>query len=128
MRYSIEPRDRIYVKGYGFLSFAKNMGKSLSNTYGQKLLNSAKKSMTDAIKTASKRAIQKTAQVTGDLIGNKIADKITSVSEKKPDKELYNNDGETENVEIATSKKRYISPEERKQIIEELRLVPKKYV
>ena len=31
MRYSIEPRDRIYVKGYGFLSFAKNMGKNLSN-------------------------------------------------------------------------------------------------
>ena len=25
MRYSIEPRDRIYIKGYGFLSFAKNM-------------------------------------------------------------------------------------------------------
>ena len=23
MRYSIEPRDRIYVKRYGFLSFAK---------------------------------------------------------------------------------------------------------
>ena len=33
MRYSIEPRDVIYVKGYGFLSFAKNMGKSLSNKY-----------------------------------------------------------------------------------------------
>ena len=39
---------------YGFLSFAKNMGKSLSNKYGQKLLDSAKKSTTDAIKTASK--------------------------------------------------------------------------
>ena len=38
MRYSVEPRDRIYVKEYGFLSFAKNMGKSLSNKYGQKLL------------------------------------------------------------------------------------------
>ena len=49
MRYSIEPRDKIYVKGYGFLSFAKNMGKSLSNKYGQKLLDSAKKSTTDAI-------------------------------------------------------------------------------
>ena len=48
MRYSIEPRDRIYVKGYGFLSFAKNVGKSLSNKYGQKLLDSAKKSTTDA--------------------------------------------------------------------------------
>ena len=94
MRYSIEPRDRIYVKGYGFLSFAKNMGKSLSNKYGQKLLDSAKKSTTDAIKTASKRAIQKTAEATGDLIGNKIADKITSVL-KKSTKKLHNND-ETE--------------------------------
>ena len=75
MRYSIEPRDRIYGKGYGFLSFAKNMGKSLSNKYGQKPFDSAKKSTTDAIKTSSKRAIQKT----GDLIGNRIADKITSV-------------------------------------------------
>ena len=38
MRYSIEPRDRIYVKGYGFLFFAKNMGKGLINKYGQKLI------------------------------------------------------------------------------------------
>ena len=123
MRYSIEPRDRIYVKGYGFLSFAKNMGKSLSNKYGQKLLDSAKKSTRDAIKTVSKRAIQKTAEATGGLIGNKIADKITKVS-KKFTKELPNND-ETD-VKIATPKKRYISPEERQQIIDALRRVPKK--
>ena len=122
MRYSIEPRDRIYVKGYGFLSFAKNMGKSLSNKYGQKLLDSAKKSTTDAIKTASKRAIQKTAEATGDLIGNKIADKITSVSKKKSTKESTNDETEV-GVERATPKKRYISPEERQQIIDELRLV-----
>ena len=44
MRYSIEPRDRIGVKGYGFLSFPKYMDKSLSNKYGQKRLDSAKKS------------------------------------------------------------------------------------
>ena len=126
MRYSIEPRHRIYVKRYGFLSFAKNMGKSLSNKYSQKRLDSAKKSTTDAIKTASKRAIQKTAEAT-DLIGNKIADKITSVSKKKSAKELPNDETEEEDVEIATPKKRYISPKER-QIIEELRLVPEKYV
>ena len=42
MRYSIEPRDRIYVKVYGFLSLAKNMGKNLSNKHSQKLLDSAK--------------------------------------------------------------------------------------
>ena len=69
MRYSIELRDRIYVKRYGFLSFAKNMGrhankvaKSLSNKYSQKLLDSAKKSTTDAIKAASRRAIQKNSR------------------------------------------------------------------
>ena len=50
MRYSIEPRDRIYVKGYGFLSFAKNIGKNLSNKHGRNLLDSAKKSTTDAIR------------------------------------------------------------------------------
>ena len=68
MRYSIQPRDRIHVKGCGFLSFAKNMGKSLTNKYGQKLLYSAKTSTVDAIKTASKRAIQKTTEATGDLL------------------------------------------------------------
>ena len=69
MRYSIEPRDRIYVKGYVFLSFAKNIGKnvtkvskSMSNKYSQKLLDRAKKSTTDAIKTTSKRAFQKTSR------------------------------------------------------------------
>ena len=82
MGYSIEPRDRIYVKGYEFLSFAKNMGKHLSNKYGTKFLDSAKKSTADAIKTASKRAIQKTAEAAGDLIGNKIADKMTSKAKK----------------------------------------------
>ena len=49
MRYSVEPRDRRYVKGYGFLFFAKNIGKSLSNNYSQKLLD--KESTTDALKT-----------------------------------------------------------------------------
>ena len=87
MRYSIEPGD-------------KNMGKSLSSKYGQKRLDSAKKSTTDAIKTTSKKAIQKTAEATGDLIGNKIADKITSVS-KKPS----NNNNNNEDVELTTHKK-----------------------
>ena len=55
MRYSVESRDRIYVRGYGFLSFAKNMRRNFSNKYSQKLLDSAKKSATDTIKTTSKR-------------------------------------------------------------------------
>ena len=86
MRYSVEPRDRIYVKGYGFLPFAKNIGKNLRNKYSQKIIDTAKKSATDAIKTASQRAIQKTAKATGGLVGNKIADKITSISKKSTKK------------------------------------------
>ena len=46
MRYPVQPRDQLFVKGYGFLTFAKNMGKSigksiskdLSGKYSQKLL------------------------------------------------------------------------------------------
>ena len=117
MRYSIEPGDRVYVKGSGFMSFARSM----SNKYRKKLVDTAKKSAADAIKTASKRAIQKTAEETGDLVGNKIADKTTSVS-KKSTKKLPPVD---EDVELTTHKKRYISPEERQQIIDELRLIPK---
>ena len=127
MRYSMEPGDKTYVKGYGFLSFTKNMGKNLSNKYGQELLDSSTKSTTDAIKTVSKRVIKKTAEATGDLIDNKIADKITSISNKKSTKEMPNNGETEEDVEITTHKKIYVSPEERQQIIDELRLVPKNY-
>ena len=108
------------------MSFAKNMGKSLSNKYGQKLLDSAKKSTRDVIKTASKRAVHKTAEATGDLIGSKISECFKDYKESKSAKELPND--EKEDVEITTYKKRYISPEERHQIIDELRLVPKMYV
>ena len=89
MRDSIEPRDRIYVKRYGFLCFAKNLGKSVSNKYGKKLLDSAKKSTTYAIKTASKRTIKKTAEVTDNSIGNKITDKIGNA--ELPSKKSNNN-------------------------------------
>ena len=87
-RDSVQPRDRIFVKRYGFLPFARNMGKNvgknvsknLSSNYIQKLLDHAKKSSTYALKTASKRTIQKRAETTSDLIGSKIADRITNVS------------------------------------------------
>ena len=58
-RYSVQPRDRIFVKGYGYLAFAKDMGKNknkiLSFKYIKKLLDHAKQSATDALKTSSKK-------------------------------------------------------------------------
>ena len=57
--YSVQPRHWIFVKGYRFLSFAKilskNIGKNMSSKYSQKLLDHAKQSATDALKTASKK-------------------------------------------------------------------------
>ena len=84
---SVQLRDQIFVKGYGFLSFARNMSKNvgknisedLSSKYSQKLLDHAKQSAADTFETGSKRAIQKTAEATDDLIGNKIADRNTKV-------------------------------------------------
>ena len=64
-------------------NIGKNISKNFSSKYGpgmlpmhQKLLDLAKQSATDAIKTSSKRVIQKKAEATGDLIGNKIANAV----------------------------------------------------
>ena len=54
MRYSIKPRKRRYVKRYVFLSFAKNIGRNISNKYDQNLVDSAKKFITDSFKIAVK--------------------------------------------------------------------------
>ena len=120
MRYSIEPIEKRYVKGYGFLSFAKNIGKNISHKYSQKPMDTAKKSATDVIKTASKRAIQKTAEATGDLVSNRIADKITSLS-KKSLKELHDQELQSNETNNEIPKERYISPKERQQTTDELR-------
>ena len=96
MRYSTEPRFRKYVKGYGFLSFARKFG----NKYGKKLMDTATKTGIDAAKTASKRVIQKTAEATGGLIGNKIVDKVTSIGKPK-EKETR----KTEEIYIPPEKK-----------------------
>ena len=105
MRYSIEPKFRKYVKGDGFLSFAKKVG----NKYDKELIDTVTKTGIDAAKTTSKRIVQKTAEVTGDFIGNKIADKITSIGTPK--------EKETQKTEEI-----YIPSEKRQQIIDDFRL------
>ena len=94
----------------------------MGNKYSQKLVDTAKKSATDAIRTASKRAIQNTAEATGDLFGNKIADKVTSAS-KKSLKKPHDEESSSTEVNNKISKERYISPKERQKIIDELRLI-----
>ena len=79
MRYSLEPKYRKYVRGYGFLSFARKF----KDKYGKNLMDTATKTGINNAKTASKRVIQKTAKAIGDLIVNKIADKMTLVGKSK---------------------------------------------
>ena len=119
---TVQPLDRIFVKGYGFLAFDENMGKSigknisknLSDKYSpgmlairQKRLDHAKQSAKDAFKSASKRAIQKTAQTIGHLIGNKITNRITKVSKNSQQNNLETVTNENDK-EIPNE--RYISP------------------
>ena len=102
MRYSIEPRERRYVKGYGFLSFAR----TFNEKYGKSLKDASK----TFAKTAGKEILKETAKATGDLIGSKIADKITAKPHNKD--EVIN----------GIPKERYISPKEREKMIDELKL------
>ena len=119
MHYSTEPKERRHVKGYGFLSFARNFGnkygKKLMNTtiktganfnskYGKKLTDTAIKTGKDFATTAGKKIVHKSAVATGDLMANKIADKITSVSKKPHDEEIQSTE-----VNNEIPKERYIS-------------------
>ena len=72
IRYSTKPRTRKYVKGYGFLPFARNW----SNKYEEQLLETRTKTGLDALKTAFKRVIHKTIEATGEVISTKIVHKI----------------------------------------------------
>ena len=82
--YSIEPKTRKYVRGYGFLSFARKYKKQLLDTG------------LAAVKTASKKLVHKV----GEFIGNKITDAITK----------SNND----NIEIQEPVEEIIIPSEEK--------------
>ena len=123
MRYSLEPTYKRYVKGYGFLSFARKFGdkygKKLMNTatkvgtskYGKKIIDTTKKQGSEFAKTAGKRIIQKSAEATGDLIGIKIADKITSLVKSK-----------NKEKEASEEEEMIVPPEKRQPIINDLRL------
>ena len=108
MRYSIEPRERRYVKGYGFMSFARNFVDKYSKSLMDKGIDVSK----TFAKTAGKKILKETTKATGDLIGNKIADKITSASKKS----------QSDGVINGIPKERHISPKERQKIIDELKL------
>ena len=65
-----------------------------------------------------KRAIQKSTQVNGDLIGNKIYNEITKAFRNSP-----RNNSKTVESKIEIPRKRYMSPEKRNGIIDDLRLI-----
>ena len=123
MRYSVQPRGRIFVKGYGFLSFDKNMAtnigknisKNLSGKYSQKLLDHAKESATDARKTTSRREIQKTPEASGDFIGNKIPKKLQK--SWKPHNRIIQKQLQTSMIKKYLKKDIYVQEKDRKLLM-----------
>ena len=140
MRHSLEPEYRKYIKGYGFLPFARNFGdkygKKLMNTaikagtnfnskYGKKLTDTAIKTGKDFATIAGKKIVHKSAEATG----NKIADKITSMgrsielgSAVGPAVKPRSKKEKDETNIMEETQKIYIPPEKRKQIIKDLKL------
>ena len=86
-QYSIEPRRRKYVKGYGFLSFARKYRKQLLDTG------------LDAPKTASKKLVHKAAETTGEFKGSKIANAVVKSKDEKIVKPKHVIDENSRNVE-----------------------------
>ena len=129
MRYSLEPHYRRYVKGQGFISFARNIGNkygekifdksldvgsSIKTKYGKKILDKSLSAGKDFAKIAGKKVLTKSAEATGDLIGNEIADRITKSAKNKEQKEDDRIMEETQEI--------IIPPEKREQIIRDLKL------
>ena len=115
MAYHTDNKIRKYVKGYGFMSFAKNLG----SKYGKKIMNkgiSASKKFIKVIMVnyskikAGKKILTESAEATGDSIGSKIADKITSFKSKEKPQRIE----ETEEI--------IIPADNRQQILNDLRL------
>ena len=98
----------------------KNISKNLIGKYSQKRLDYAKKSATDPLKTSTKSVIQKAAETAGDLISNRIANKRIKVSQSS-----QQDNSKTVLIEHDKEipKERYISPEKRQGIIDDLRLI-----
>ena len=94
-------------------NIGKNISKNLSSKYSEKVLDHAKQSDTDALKTASKRA-----EATTDFIVNTIADEITKTS--KLHNRVITNEHDKE-----IPKERYISPEKGQKIIDDLSRIMK---
>ena len=128
MTYRTDNKIRRYVKGYGFMTFAKNLGskydkkiinKGISaaskinqSKYGQMLKNQG----SEFGKIVGKKILTKSAEATGDLIGSKIADKITSFKSKS---ERF---PEEKPQILEESEEIIIPPEKRQQILNDLRL------
>ena len=129
MRYSVQSRNRIFVKDYGFVSFVENMGKNIAKSpsknldgkYSQKLLDHLNNlQQMYLLNYSSKKVFQKTAEAIGDLTDIKIANKMTKTSKTS---QQNNSERVTNEYDAEIPKEGYISSEKRQKIIDHLRLI-----
>ena len=126
MTYRKDNRIKIYVKGYGLMSFAKKGFKNFGSKYG-KMLKS--KDLTKVLKSEGKKIgklagkqLSDKIMLLFDVAGSKIADKITSLKSKDLAEDLKVKDDKTPEIE-EDSTEIIIPPEKRQQILNDLRLL-----
>ena len=80
MKYSMKPKEQIYVKSYGYLSFAKNMSKNLIINYGKKSSWHYQKVGKRWTQDYCKKSTLKNSRKNWDLVENEIKDIITTAA------------------------------------------------
>ena len=108
---SVQPRAKKFVKCYGFLSFDKNMGKTIGQNISENLSGKYSWELLDRVKQST---------TADDLIGNKTAVRITKFSKYLPQN---NSETVTNEHDKEIPKERCKSSEERQTIIDDLTLI-----
>ena len=75
------------------------------------------------LRLLQKKAMQKNAEAAVDLIGNEIAERVTKASKASPHDNSVTNKEENIGLDREIYRERYISPEQRQKIIDDLKLI-----
>ena len=104
------------------MNTAIKTGTNFNSKYGKKLTDTTIKTGKDFATIAGTEIVHKSAEATADLIGNKIADKINSMGRSKEEVKPTSKKGIDETDIMEETQEIYIPPENRKQIIKDLKL------
>ena len=105
---------------YGFLSFAKDMSKNIGKNISKRLSGEYSQKLLIMLNNLLQMHLNLLQKVTGDLTENKIAGKVTKIPKTS---QQNNSETITNEHHKEIPKERYLSPDERQKVVDDLRLI-----